>query len=339
MSHHQFIGHKLLCHLDRLASLRNKGGPPPINVEIDLSNRCNLQCRGCHFSHLRGGKVCGDLLSADLVIEILPQLASYGIRSVTWSGGGEPLTNPDALRILRAAYANGIKQGLYTNGTMIDRNSAATIAACCEWVYVSMDEPDKRSYALRKRANKFHDAVRGIQELVDYGVTVGVGFLIDEQNVGRTADMIRLGESLDVAYVQFRPLIRWNDRRLCDTKDDVSWYAAVNWESIHSDTVRVEIDPQRFRRYGNWCGHGYDVCWWSGIQCVITPDGRVWTCCNRRGFDGSCLGDLNCHSFAEIWAKRPIAKVDENCRVMCRGHLPNLELHEIFRERTHADFP
>jgi hypothetical protein len=43
---------KLFGHMDRLAEIRTGKRPPPVNVEVDVSNRCNLGCRGCHFAHL-----------------------------------------------------------------------------------------------------------------------------------------------------------------------------------------------------------------------------------------------------------------------------------------------
>ena len=47
---------KLLQHMDRLAVIKTGGSPPPVNVEIDLSNRCSLGCEWCHFAytHTRG---------------------------------------------------------------------------------------------------------------------------------------------------------------------------------------------------------------------------------------------------------------------------------------------
>ena len=42
---------KLFAHLDRLAALQRGENPPPVNVEMDLSNRCSLGCEYCHFAY------------------------------------------------------------------------------------------------------------------------------------------------------------------------------------------------------------------------------------------------------------------------------------------------
>jgi hypothetical protein len=150
--------------------------------------------------------------------------------------------------------------------------------------------------------------------------------------------MVHLAASLGATYCQLRPTIQFDaaapgvptgDRRYCNAAIEKSFY----WPDFP-----VELDVKRFHEYGSWEKHGYDVCWWSGLQTVITPDGRVWTCCNKRGDPGHCLGDLNEASFEEIWSRRQIATVDDRCRVMCRGHMPNKELHQLFAQYPHQNF-
>ncbi len=97
---------KLFAHLDRLEQIQQTGSTvAPINVEIDLSNRCSLGCEWCHFAftHTRGplaGKVAkpqgavpgGDLMDTQLAKRIVLQLYDAGVRSITWTGGGSTPT-------------------------------------------------------------------------------------------------------------------------------------------------------------------------------------------------------------------------------------------------------
>jgi hypothetical protein len=66
----------------------------------------------------------------------------------------------------------------------------------------------------------------------------------------------------------------------------------------------------------------------------------VWTCSNKRGYEHDCLGDLNDEPFPAIWSRRTIPQVNEKCRVMCRGHLANRELHKLYqlKEHPHINF-
>lgn len=100
----------------------------------------------------------------------------------------------------------------------------------------------------------------------------------------------------------------------------------------------VQVDLNRFRQYREWDGHGYDTCWWSGLQVAVTPNGHVWTCVNKREHAGALIGDLTHSTFWDIWKNHRLARVTADCRVMCRGHLPNQAMSEMFRERVHPEF-
>ena len=50
------------------------------------------------------------------------------------------------------------------------------------------------------------------------------------------------------------------------------------------------------------------------------------------------IGDLSVETFADIWARRPVATVGPECRIMCRGHVANTELERIFAKREHTAF-
>ena len=155
---------KLLKHIDTIAEIKAGGTPPPVNVEIDLSNRCNLGCKGCHFAHThtRGHfaddaniERVGDLMETSTALEILRDLHLNNVKSVTWTGGGEPTLHPDFERILEYASRMKLEQGIYTNGTNIDEYRAGFLKKTCKWVYVSLDRADRESYKQYKQADLF----------------------------------------------------------------------------------------------------------------------------------------------------------------------------------------
>jgi MoaA/NifB/PqqE/SkfB family radical SAM enzyme len=335
---------KLLLNVDRLAAIRSGLKPPPVNVEIDLSNRCNLGCRGCHMSYLhsKGPHAAqatldsGDYMDPLLMERILAQLQDAGVRSVTWSGGGEPTTSD----IERAVDACALPQGLYSNGTLIDGILARFLKPRLDWVYVSLDRYDRESYRAYKGVEGFAKAIAGIENLAQAPgkATVGVGFLISADNWQYIPRMAALGKGLGADYVQFRPEIRF---RLSEpiVAEGNEWIdRALPLLDEWSREPGVIIDLARFQMYRDWHGHGYHTCYWTQLQTVITPDGRVWQCCNRRGFPGDSLGDLKEESFAEIWQRSAPYTVNDHCRVMCRGHIPNLTLDQMMREDPHGRF-
>ncbi len=347
---------KLFAHLDRLAALQAGRVAAPINVEIDLSNRCSLGCEWCHFAytHVRGplkGKQRkpegwipgGDLMDTALAVDLLRQLAEIGGISVTWTGGGEPTLHPDFDLIVSAGADLGVQQAIYTHGGHITEERAALLKRALTFVYVSLDAADPDSYRLAKGVDRFAAACDGIRRLVaaEGPATVGVGYLVTERNWGQSGEAVRLVKELGADYVQFRPTVRYDQDEPDQVDEDTGWIveALEMLEALAEYFPElVVVDTDRFRMYQGWQGHGYPTCWWSGLQSVVTPNGKMWTCVNKREHPAALVGDLSQESFQAIWSRRPLARVDEHCRVMCRGHLANLALDGIMAPRDHPAF-
>ena len=344
---------KLLWHTDRLDQLKQTGKTSaPINVEIDLSNRCSHGCSWCHFSytHTRGpwaGKVKrpidaesgGDLMPLALVKSILRQLAAVGVRSVTWSGGGEPTLHPQFDEII-ATHA--LEQGLYSHGGHIDEKRAALLKQACTWVYISLDECDPTSFKASKGVDRFMDVLRGIARLVkaEGKATIGLGFLLHRDNYHRVDDMVTLGKSLGVDYIQFRPVVRYDQKRPGTLAEDTGWVTeAIRRLRPWTLEEMVSVDIERFELYRSWMGHPYKTCHWTAVQTVITPNGKVWRCANKREHAGAEIGDLTQESFSDIWQRASQScAVDGDCRIMCRGHLSNLTLDAVLTQPAHENF-
>lgn len=353
----QFISprSKLFGHLSTLDAIKRGLRPPPVNVEIDLSNRCDLKCAHCHFAytHTRGPWVGhadkpsdavsgGDVMDYALAKRILKELAAAGVKSVVWTGGGEPTLHRQFDDIIEYAYSVGLQQGIYTHGGWIDEERAENMKRDFEWVYFSLDAHDAQSYKEYKGVNRFDKVISNIRGIVEAPgkATIGIGFLLNRDNHNRTRAMVALGRSLGVDYVQFRPTILYAQDAPGELAEDTRWIDwAVGWLNEFAGDPFVVADVERFRRYQRWNGHGYPVCNWAALQTVITPNGKVWRCTNKREHPDALLGDLSIESFATVWERGggPCA-VDLTCRIACRGDIPNQTLDAVLAPSVHANF-
>ena len=347
---------KLLYHVDKLDQIRRTGNTTaPVNVEIDLSNRCSHGCSWCHFAytHTRGplaGKVDkpanhvdgGDLMNLDLARSILLQLAEAGVKSVTLTGGGEPTLHPHFDAIVECAKIHGLQQGLYTHGGHIDAERAALLKRLLTFVYVSLDECTAKKFKASKGVDRFDAVLTGIRNLVAAtgAATVGVGFLLHVGNVDDVDSMVSLGRGLGVDYVQFRPIVAYDQAAPGQLVEDTLWVSrAINNLRKYAGDAFVQADTQRFEMYQNWTGHGYKTCNWAALQTVITPNGRVWRCTNKREHKDALLGNLAVEPFATVWSRnKNTCDVNDTCRILCRGHIANLTLDAIMTEPAHANF-
>ena len=282
----------------------------------------------------------GDLMGTDFALELVDQLAEAGVRSVTWTGGGEPTLHRD-FDIIVQHGAGRIAQGVYTHGGHVNPIRAAVLKQACTFVYVSLDAVDADFYRRAKGVDRFDKACDGIRHLVAASgdATVGIGYLVTADNWRQIPDAVTLCRDLGADYVQFRPTILYDQEKPDVPDDDREWLdAAVRLLGWVANESNVIADIGRFEMYRDWDGHNYETCFWSGLQTVVTPNGKVWTCVNKREHAGAEIGDLTVESFAAVWARHKLAKVTGDCRVMCRGHLANLALDEVMRPREHADF-
>lgn len=356
--------HKALGHVDRLARWKAGEKPAPVTIEWDLSNRCALGCTFCHFAHThtRGPWVNhdrrlpmafetpGDLADRDLLRRAIPEVAAAGVEGIIWSGGGDPLTHPNWDEQLGRAHAAGLQQGMYTfGGLIVDNLQARTLAAYCTWIVVSLDAADADTYAADKRVDPsmFRRACDGVNRLMQagglhVGADVGASFLLHAGNVWQAGEMVKLARKLGATYASLRPII--------DTHADNPAQPLNNtWardpkvlqylEQFAADPF-VEIDVNRFRQYGEWSGNRhYEVCHGIKLNATITPDGRVWVCPQRRGIEGSCVGDLRTESFTDLWQRHPGQWTDfSQCRAMCRLHLTNQAVAPVFGDYKHGAF-
>lgn len=116
-------------------------GPPPVSVQLLLTNECSTDCVMC--DHRKLAASAGRELSFNEVSSVLENISDLGCRNVVLSGG-EPLCREDLPEILGKAKDLGLNIGLLTNGLMpnhepVTEDFAKLICDTCSWVQVSID--------------------------------------------------------------------------------------------------------------------------------------------------------------------------------------------------------
>lgn len=116
-------GEKLLHHQEAMENLRNGKGFP-ISCWIAPTDICNAKCSFCSV-----GERPGDVLPMRVINGFLDQLCPLGLKSVTLSGGGNPLlyrcpeTKTDFNGLADSIHARGLEMAMITNGMpMVDYN-------------------------------------------------------------------------------------------------------------------------------------------------------------------------------------------------------------------------
>lgn len=105
-------------------------------LNLEFVNFCNLGCEGCWNGYSTESK-CFDKnekheptstykekLTTKQYLEIIDQAHELGVQYIDFIGGGEPLISNDFFALVEYAHRKGIKCETFTNGTLIDEETA-----------------------------------------------------------------------------------------------------------------------------------------------------------------------------------------------------------------------
>lgn len=146
--------------------LKDSYDRPVSNIRISLTPRCNLNCIYCH----REGEVKPEKeLSKEEIAEILRVAATFGIRSVKFTGG-EPLLREDIVDIVRSVPP-GMESSMTTNGTRLARYAQDLKTAGMKRVNVSLDSVNHETYKKITGRDDLDKVFEGIKTALDAGLT------------------------------------------------------------------------------------------------------------------------------------------------------------------------
>ena len=106
--------------------------------------------------------------------------------------GGEPLLSPDLFELLKRCDADGISCGILTNGTLIDRETAARLGTIrsLSFVQVSIDGTRETHDRVRGKGN-FDKAFAGLKLLRRQGIQTMAAFTCHKGNYRTLPQVIR----------------------------------------------------------------------------------------------------------------------------------------------------
>ena len=182
--------------MSRYVSRRQVGAHPrlPLKGSLDLTYRCDNDCRHCWLRLPAGSPEAPRELSFDEVRRIVDEARSMGCREWTISGG-EPMLRPDFPEIFDHVTSRSAMYTLITNGTLITPEIARL-----------MKRPGAKLVSLYGATAGVHDDItrtpgsfQALERGIDHLRTAGTGFTVQivpmRANYHQFGDMVRLAES------------------------------------------------------------------------------------------------------------------------------------------------
>jgi molybdenum cofactor biosynthesis protein A, bacterial len=146
------------------ADLVDRFGRVARDLRVSITSACSLRCTYCMPAEGLPVIPARDLLTADEIGRLVGiAVHDLGVREVRFTGG-EPLTRPDLVDIVRASssVAPGIPLAMTTNGVGLDRRAAALADAGLTRLNVSLDTIDREHFAAVTRRDRLPAVLRGL---------------------------------------------------------------------------------------------------------------------------------------------------------------------------------
>jgi MoaA/NifB/PqqE/SkfB family radical SAM enzyme len=332
--------------LDRIATLRGGTMPPPVHVQLVLSDLCNQDCGFCAYRMSSGlsnelfpeGKRKNPrrMIATPKAEEIIDDCAAIGVQAIQFTGGGEPTVHPDHLALFARAQAHGIATALVTNSINLDPVHPAVRAM--KWVRVSVDAGTPETYARTRRvsARYWHTVWEHVSDLAEScDGTVSVGFVITPENFRELIPACEMALGAGVANVRVGAVF---------SADGVGHYGNLLPE------IRASIAAAR-AEFGDLVVDLFDrriedleagspaepICGYQHLTTYIGGDLGVYRCCNTAYTRAGKVADLHDVRFAHLFG-RPVDAFDATACRFCQFRGQNQVLAAALRKPLHAEF-
>jgi radical SAM protein with 4Fe4S-binding SPASM domain len=183
---------------------RQTGPRTPLDVSIELTDRCPLRCVQCYNNLPVSDKEARSLeLSKDEHFQVLDELADLGCLWLLYTGG-EIFARPDFLEIYTYAKRKGFLITLFTNATLITEKIADYL---CEWppfaIEVTLYGRTRETYeAVTGVAGSYDRCLRGIDLLRSRQLPLKLKTVANSINRDEVLAMKRFAE--EELHVQFK---------------------------------------------------------------------------------------------------------------------------------------
>ncbi len=264
----------------------------PLSGTFELTPCCNLSCKMCYVRKSRSDvEAEGGLISAAEWIALAEKCRQKGMLYLLLTGG-EPLTHPGFKEIYTAVRNMGFVVSINSNGTLIDDDMVAFLAA---------NPPARVNMSLYGASRETYNELCGIPEAYDRamyalkamraaGITVKLNYSVTKYNCTDMKGIIdtahECGCNIQVASYMFPPLRRdgtqvgQNDR--LSPEEDISYW-------LESERLRMPDEDfiSRCKARAERCGGTIDE------ECMDAPTEHIRCRAGSTAFWVAWNGDIS----------------------------------------------
>jgi len=263
------------------------GKIPPIHIQLNPTNVCNLDCEPCSCAK-RNKKLEVDFEKLKV---LMYDFALMGCRSITITGGGEPLLYSKINELIDCLFGLNIQIGLVTNGTQFEKLNYISLKKI-KWIRISHMDYRPFNFKYRGYLTKYMFDTDMIDWAFSYVISDKPNFdnicqVVNYANTKSFTHVRIVSDLLDLKHIPDMDLIK----------------ESLNYAGIPDDLVIYQGRKEFV--------HGREKCLISLLKPVIGADGKLYPCCGSQysmnppseDYDKSmCMGPAE--NFYEIYQKQ-----------------------------------
>lgn len=267
----------------------------PINMHVELTNYCNLNCRVCPTGTDRLGRR-PKAIDPALFERLMDEVGPYLLTASLW-GWGEPLLHPQLADIMRIAQNRGVTTFLSTNGQSLNNERVLQALSSYPPTYliVCLDGLTDETNSMFRVGARLEPALSGVRRLAEMKRAAGselpilhLRYIVMKHNEHEVPQIPQFAAENQFDVLSIRTL------SIIDAPED-----------IHSELIP---ENESFRAYGyredKRLSRTDFVCEKAFTFPAVFADGTVVACDQDCSAQKPCGSLADGSSFADIWWSR-----------------------------------
>jgi len=292
----------------------------PLVASIQITGRCNLDCKYCYAWPLTQTDI-----PKEKILALIEQLVDHGIFEIIIDGG-EPFLHPKFIDILRNLDELCIEEiGIATNGTLLTKDTVKELVKLRDYLYGKIQVSlDSHIPNINDKTRGLGDRVlRNLEYLIKAELNPSIATVVHKQNIG-VADKI-----IDYFYPR---ITRYHYMNLMPTAKSMKnkGFLLPSWKELEEFWSKLELKSKTytdamisypyskksdFKTYRRIKSSG---CLAGLTRIAIDPELNVLACSIAKN---SIMGNLNDYSFDDVWFSKRAEEIRSRTYPLCEFNL------------------
>ncbi|TRO48739.1 radical SAM protein [Candidatus Bathyarchaeota archaeon] len=275
----------------------------PLVLSWNITRKCNLKCSHCYINATN--QELKDELNTFEAKNLIDQICEVS-KPLLILSGGEPLLRNDVFELIEYGASKGLKMGLGSNGSLIDKTIAKDLRRVgISTVSISLESYKSESHDLfRGVVGSWEKAINAIKYLRENNILVQVNTTVTQNNYREIDEIMYLTEDIGVENFHLFFLVPTGRGVKIEDITPAKYEAMIKTTFAKTKNHRLNIRPScapQFMRIASTAG--LDMRQWirgclSGLYyCRVYPNGEITPC----PYLPIKLGNIKEKKFKDIW--------------------------------------